>query len=247
MTVRGDTIMGDIKFEFNLDKLIHAIAFFYANGINDLTKLKVAKLLYFADKRHLLEHGVPIIGDMYFCMQYGPVPSVAMNEMSEAINESEVSRDNESDYSLMNKVLRVRRGIFGNAYPRFEAKQDYDPNVFVASELAVLQTTTADYGQKTARQLVDLTHQEPTWKIANEGRSPNGRTLIPYELFFEGASQQSLRYLAKLKAEFSGEVISLQGDVEYSEFATRLREYDSEPSFDLDSDQIRKKKLSHTV
>ena len=56
--------MGDIKFEFNLDKLIHAIAFFCAKGIQDLTKLKVAKLLYFADKKHLLEHGEPILGDV---------------------------------------------------------------------------------------------------------------------------------------------------------------------------------------
>src|SRR5229473_2927158 len=143
--------MGDIKFEFNLDKLIHAIAFFCAKGIQDLTKLKVAKLLYFADKKHLLEHGEPILGDTYFCMQFGPVPSFALNEMNEAINRSEVSSDDASDYSLMSKVLRVRRGFFQH-YPRFEAKQPFDRNVFAASELAALNQVADQYGGNTAKQ-----------------------------------------------------------------------------------------------
>ena len=41
-----------------------------------------SKLLYFADKSHLLGHGAPILGDVYWCMDYGPVPSFALNEMS---------------------------------------------------------------------------------------------------------------------------------------------------------------------
>src|SRR5438132_91122 len=104
--------MGDIKFEFNLDKLIHAIAFFSQSGIQDLTKLKVAKLMYFADKAHLLEYGRPILGDVYFCMEFGPVPSFALNEMSESIQRSEVSDDDSSDYGKMNRMLHVRKGFF---------------------------------------------------------------------------------------------------------------------------------------
>ncbi len=236
--------MDDIKFEFNLDKLIHAIAFFCAKGIQDLTKLKVAKLLYFADKKHLLEHGEPILGDTYFCMQFGPVPSFALNEMNEAINRSEVSSDDASDYSLMSKVLRVRRGFFQH-YPRFEAKQPFDRNVFTESEFAVLNHVADQYGGNTAKQLVDLTHQEPTWTIANEGRSPNGRTQIPYELFFEGASQEAMRQLARLKAEFCGEAIALPGDAEYHAFGEEMRSYDFEPSLELDSDHVRQRSANH--
>ncbi len=42
--------MYNLTFEFNLDKLVQAIAYFSKSGIPDLTKPKIAKLLYFADK-----------------------------------------------------------------------------------------------------------------------------------------------------------------------------------------------------
>lgn len=236
----GERTMGDIKFEFNLDKLIHAIAFFCEQGIQDLTKLKVAKLLYFADKNHLLEHGKPILGDVYWCMEFGPVPSFALNEMSEAIESSEVTATGTSDSNRISDVLRVRKPLFGG-YPHFEAKHRFDASVFAASELDILRRVATQYGCKTARELVDLTHAEPTFLIANESREPKGRAPIPYELFFVGAPPNAMKHLARLKADFCGEVIPLPGDEEYSQFASDLRSYSFEPEFDLDSDHVRER------
>src|ERR1700722_19031601 len=99
----------NLTFEFSIDKLVQAIAYFSNAGIRDLTKLKVAKLLYFADKEHLLHHGRPILGDDYWCMDFGPVPSFALNEMSVAISGSEVQSSGESDASAFERVLNVRR------------------------------------------------------------------------------------------------------------------------------------------
>lgn len=232
--------MGDITFKFNLDKLIHAIALFWSRGIDDLTKLKVAKLLYFADKKHLLEHGAPILGDIYWCMDFGPVPSFSMNEMSEAINRSEVSRDEGSDYSIINKVLRVKRPLL-SPYPRFEAKIQFDAGVFSGTEIAALNFVATEYGQKTARQLVDLTHLDPSWILANKNRDPGGRSQIGYELFFEGAPESSRRYLARLKQDFSGEVIPLESDKAYSAFAASMLTHDFDSDFELDSDHAVKR------
>jgi len=239
--------MGDIKFEFNLDKLIHAIAFFSRKGIDDLTKLKVAKMLYFADKKHLLEFGRPIIGDVYFCMEFGPVPSFALNEMNEAINRSEVVCSDCSDYSRMSDVLKVKKP-FWSRYHHFEAKQDFDPQVvFDTSELSVLDFVAQEYGRKSAKQLVDLTHGEPTWRIANEGRSPNSRSPIPYELFFEGAPKESRKHLARLKEEFCGEAIDMPGDPDYRAFAGEMASYDFEPSLELDKEQVRRRGMSYSA
>ena len=237
--------MGDIQFEFSLEKLIHAIAFFSQKGIHDLTKLKVAKLLYFADKKHLLEFGSPIIGDVYFCMEFGPVPSFALNEMNEAINRSEVVSQDTSDYSKMSQVLRVRKPFFGHYY-RFEAKH-FDSNVFAPSELSVLDCVAREYGWRSAKQLVDLTHNEPTWKIANEFRSPNSRSPIPYELFFEGAPAESMRHLARLKAEFCGEAIAMPGDADYRSFASEMSSYDFEPSLEIDKDHVKRRGVSYSA
>src|SRR5260370_40562189 len=121
--------MYNLIFEFNIEKLVQSIAYFSNAGIRDLTKLKVAKLLYFADKQHLLEHGQPIIGDVYFCMDYGPVPSVSLNEMSAAISGPEVFLTDASDANLFSQVLNVKKLFY--KYARFEVKQNaYNPMVF---------------------------------------------------------------------------------------------------------------------
>jgi uncharacterized phage-associated protein len=238
--------MGDIKFEFNLDKLIHTIAFFSQQRIHDLTKLKVAKMLYFADKKHLLEFGAPIIGDVYFCMEFGPVPSFALNEMNEAITRSEVECSDTSDYSKMSSVLKVKKPLFGG-HPHFEARQDFNRTLFVTSELSVLDYVAREYGPRSAAQLVALTHNEPTWRIANEGRTPNGRTSIPYELFFEGAPPESRKHLARLKAEFCGEAIEMPGDPDYRAFAAEMANYDFEPSLELDKEQMKRRGVGYSA
>src|ERR1700688_5041849 len=134
--------MGDIQFEFNLDKLIHTIAYFCHQNVDGLTKLKVAKMLYFADKKHLLELGAPIIGDVYFCMENGPVPSFALNEMNEAINsvlgKPEVPLTEKSDVNVFTRVLNIKKG---RPHPIFEARQPCEASVFSQSELEVLTET----------------------------------------------------------------------------------------------------------
>ena len=121
------TLRRAIRFAFSLEKLIHSLAFFASAGVPDLTKLKAAKLLYFADKDHLLEHGRPILGDVYFCIQYGPVPSVALNEMNDAIETPEV----ESDAGRLAEALKVHKPLLGfGGHPTFQLRGTFDESVF---------------------------------------------------------------------------------------------------------------------
>jgi uncharacterized phage-associated protein len=233
---RTEVTMYNLTFEFSIEKLVQAIACFSKAGVRDLTKLKVATLLYFADKRHLLEHGRPIIGDVYWCMNWGPVPSFALNEMNEAIDRQEVPLANDSDARLFGRVLNVRKHFWMH-HPRFEAKEGaYDPSVFSVSELQALHDTANAYGHKTATELVELTHGEPTWLVANQERPSGSRALITYDLFFQGAPEKSQRFLAKLVAEQFGAAIPLKGDAEYAAFANELASHDFTPDEIADSD-----------
>ncbi len=164
-----------------------------------LTKLKVAKLLYFADKEHLLRYGRPILGDVYFCMEYGPVPSVALNEMNDALQSPEVSGDN-ADERQFEAVLTVKRPLWSR-HPHFVAKNGFDEGVFSKSEIDVLQRVLSKYGSKSATELVDLTHLEPTWKIPNATRVSGSWAPIPYSLFFEGAPDESREMLSLILEE----------------------------------------------
>lgn len=221
----GGREMYSLTFEFSLEKLVQAIAFFSKVGVPDLTKLKIAKLLYFADKEHLLEYGRPIIGDVYWCMDWGPVPSFALNEMNEAIDRQEVPLGTNSDAKLFSRVLNVKKLFY--VHPRFEARNEaYDPSVFSESELTSLGHVANVYGNKSAKELVNITHQEPTWTIPNQGRPAGSRAPISYDLFFVGAPEKSQRFLARLVAEQFGVAIPLKGDADYAAFADELASYD---------------------
>ena len=232
------TAVYNLTFEFSLEKLVQAIAYFSKAGVPDLTKLKIAKLLYFADKAHLLEHGKPIIGDVYWCMDYGPVPSFALNEMSAAISGSEVVLSGESDARLFARVLNVKK--FLRSHPRFEVREGaYDPSVFSDSEQQALRYTANVYGYKTAAELVELTHSEPTWIIPNHGRQAGSRSLITYDLFFEGAPEKSRRFLGQLVADQYGVAIPLAGDADYTAFSNELASYGFTPEEICESDVKR--------
>jgi uncharacterized phage-associated protein len=226
--------MPEIQFSFSLPKLVHSIALFSDLGIKDLTKLKVVKLLFFADKTHLLEQGAPILGDSYYCMDYGPVPSLALNELNDALQRNELL-DSSPDLNLIDQVLRVRKSVW-KKLPLFESKTTWDHSVFTDSECAVLRRTIEQYGRYSARQLVDISHRDPTWIIPNKERDAGGRVPIPYELFFEGCDALGKQHLAQLLARFRGEEMEMPGDVAYREFSASLLDDDEEIDWSIDRD-----------
>ena len=67
------------NFSYNKDKAIAAIVFVLREMDGSVNLHKLSKILYFADQRHLIEFGRPIIGDNYQAMQYGPVPHATYN------------------------------------------------------------------------------------------------------------------------------------------------------------------------
>lgn len=178
--------MSYIHFQFKEEKLVQALALLSLRGVSDLTKLKASKLLYFADKIHLNRYGRPITGDSYACMDRGPVPSISLNEMNEAIQPEE--SDNEP---ALLKVLEVHRDT---KFPTFSLKDRnlFDPETFSRSELEVLEEVADYYGRKTAGQLIDLSHKESAWTRANEHRSEGSSVPMPFETLFDPANRDML-------------------------------------------------------
>ena len=184
-----------LRFSYCPEKVVQAIAFFASNDLPCLSKLKVHKLLYFADKAHLLKYGRPIIGDEYFCLPLGPLPSNADN----LLDEAEMSPDLQpSPDSLFAEYLEVDRQP---TYPEYRAKKACNLDVFSESELEVLEQVVGKYGSHHPLALARLTHCEPDWQIANRDRAPHGRANMPYELFFEGQPEEVRRVLEWAEAD----------------------------------------------
>ncbi len=175
--------MAQIQFRFDPEKLVQALAYFAGRGVRDLDKMKAAKLLFHADKYHLLKYGRPVIGDQYACMEYGPVPSASLNVMNDVVA-------NDSHFPPLAKVLfdeylSVEKSMF-KKYPVFRARKDADLDVFSDSDIEALEYARETYGGKSAWKLSEESHEEPSWKLANEQRAPGSSVIMDYRLFFEG-------------------------------------------------------------
>ncbi len=175
--------MTQIRFRFDPEKLVQALAFFSHRGIGDLDKMKAAKLLFHADKYHLLKFGRPIIGDQYACMEYGPVPSASLNVMNDVVAADPhfppVAKE------VFDQYVTVERSLF-RKYPVFRAKKNPDLDVFSDSDLEALEYSLKTYGSKTSWELSEDSHEEPAWKLANAHRQPGSSVIMDYRLFFEG-------------------------------------------------------------
>jgi uncharacterized phage-associated protein len=168
----GATIMTQIRFRFDREKMIAILALF-ASRVPDLDAMKSAKLFYFLDKRHLLRYGRPITGDAYFGMSHGPVPEQAYDIIKAALTKEHRDR----------------------TYPRFVAKSAPDMDVLSESDVEVIEEVLKEYGHLSAWKLRDLTHQEPEVKESDEELKKTHRRSVPIPLvrFFDPERDKSIR------------------------------------------------------
>jgi uncharacterized phage-associated protein len=169
--------MKTIRFRYDQDKVMNALAFFSQNGVADLDQMKTSKLLFLADRAHLLRYGRTITGDTYVCMENGPVPSITRDLMNARF------ADDPDDVS-MREYFDVRHS---STYPQLIARHEPDLDVFSDSDIEVLRETVEVYGKKTAWQLRELTHEFPEIGAALAARSAAKRNVIPipFESFFD--------------------------------------------------------------
>jgi uncharacterized phage-associated protein len=173
--------MSHLRFKFDLEKLVQTLTYLAQAGVADLTKLKAAKLLYLADRQHLLAYGRPITGDRYIAMDLGPVPESAyqlMNRMSEASEVEDTARA----YALEHLEIHLTGR---SPYPILRAKQKADIDVFSESEIDVLRDVVREFAKLPASRLVDLTHEHAGYKHADAGRSAGSSVELPYDYFFD--------------------------------------------------------------
>jgi uncharacterized phage-associated protein len=162
-----------IQFELNPEKLASAVAYL-AERRPGLTKKQICKLLYFADKEHLLRYGRTITGDRYNALPHGHVPSAGLDVMNG--REKHVGKG---------PVEALRRYGKLNGWV-FEVYRSPDLKVFSRSDREVLDKISNEMGHLTAKQLEDRSHQEPSYKKTEA----NDR--VAFELFFEGHPEAEL-------------------------------------------------------
>ena len=165
-----------IKYDFNTDKFIAAMAYM-ADRVQDLTKLRACKLIYFSDKYHLLNFGRPIFGDQYAKMDYGPVPSQSCNYMNDILEAKEHNSQVEDYLIDILRHLGVKKKLW-EKNPHFVAREPADLSVLSPSDIEALDHAIEDYGSMSIGELLECVHEEPSW-INTQGH------WIDYRKFFD--------------------------------------------------------------
>jgi uncharacterized phage-associated protein len=149
-----------LKFDFKPEKAIEAVIYI-AGKVPNPTRLRVSKILYFADKTSLEQFGRFICGDTYCAMQHGPVPSNTYDLMKEAPASGEWGFRTANNRD----VIPLR---------------EPDLDELSESDIICLDQALHMYGTVPVWKLIDDSHDE-AWKRAWDTRGGKGSSEIPIE------------------------------------------------------------------
>lgn len=138
-----------MRFFFDEEKAAHAAAFIVKAKGGECDLMVLIKLLYLADRKSLIETGMPITGDRMVNMPHGPV-------LSRIYDEAKWSGDGREDTSWC-RYLSERRGntIKLESEPSFDELSEY--------EMDLLRSIVDQFGDRTAMSLRKMTHDLPEY------------------------------------------------------------------------------------
>jgi len=150
-----------MSYSFDCQRLIEATGVLLkAVAPHRMSRLRLIKLLYLADRDSIRETGFPITGDAVYAMDNGPV----LSRTYDCIKGS--------DY-----YAKEWGRFFRNSGPR-DVELLEDPGVAMLSrgQVELLQLTSRKFEDYDDWRLVEYTHELPEWK-ANRPRSGSAQRI----------------------------------------------------------------------
>ncbi len=162
-----------VQFKLDWEKAIAALTYLASQNMPELSKGKLCKLLFLADKYHLVRFGRPITGDSYWAVNHGPIPS----EIKDRLDALEEGKDRQ-----LADILQLDRSF---TYPRVSANALIGMENLSESDRAALDRTVRLFGGLTFAQLRSVTHEMPAYEKAWARRGDANRSPMAFEEFFE--------------------------------------------------------------
>jgi uncharacterized phage-associated protein len=125
-------------------------------------KVKLMKLLYFADFDHYFQHGRSITGDSYIRLDFGPVPQAA----------SRILWNLKSQHESLD-IDREPGGRWHYRLRRRVSNGDLEPD-----ELETLRSVVTRWRNQSTAEIVTASHGDPPWLMVKYGEP------IPYHLVY---------------------------------------------------------------
>lgn len=159
-------------FKFSFQKTLQAAAaLLRTEPPHVMSRLRLIKLLYIADRESLAETGAPITGDHAFAMKHGPVLSVTYDLIKgEHIRSPEWSKH------------------FENIGCYIRLLEDPGTGHLSKYEIEKLNQVFDRFQSDSDWEVADSTHQFPEWQKNDPGDSSKP---IPYEDILEAVGRSS--------------------------------------------------------
>lgn len=172
---------------YNSRKAAQVTAFFARKQGGTIQVLKLAKLLYLADREAMTRYDYPILFDQLVSMPHGPATSTTLNYINGLVED----RDDWDSYVVARE---------GNNVGVVDAELNLDLlDELSDAEAEVLESVWVQFGHMTSWQLRNYTHEH-----CHEWEDPHGSSNpIPYE--------RVLKFLGKEhSADIAQEIASLR-------------------------------------
>jgi len=139
----------------NNEKIKNLILYFSSsNKIAELGKTKLYKLIFFVDSHAYKLYGNTITGDKYLKFPMGPVP----------LSVSGIIHDME-----LNSELKVSEALKGNYFiTQYTPMVEPNINIFSKDEVAIINDVIEKYGNKSRKELINLSHTMESWISADD-------------------------------------------------------------------------------
>jgi uncharacterized phage-associated protein len=170
--------MMSVRFTFQPSKAQAAIAYLAKSGVPELTVYKICKMIFLADKLHLVQVGRTITGDEYLAFDHGPVPTCTYDLLKPGYPGHVAF----AEPFLIDSRFKYPRYSLNNA-------KSIDLDILSKSDIGALDETATRYGQKTFAELRAITHEMPeyrhAWYERRDLNSEKKTELMLFEEFFE--------------------------------------------------------------
>jgi uncharacterized phage-associated protein len=173
--------------KFDMNKFVNMILFFYEHTDKEkFAKTKALKLIFYSDFRHVREFGRPIIGDTYFHLPHGPIPTMSKDLLDiltcDHRNDTELAPDT---IKRLREAIQIVEESTSN-YSKFKVvgKKKCDYSFFSQSEIDVMNKVASEFSGLGGSDLSKRTHKTPAF------RNTTNNQQIDYSHAFDPAKDQ---------------------------------------------------------
>lgn len=180
-------------FGYKERKAAQVAAFFASKSGGKINVLKLAKLLYLAERESMQRFDEPMFFDRLVSMEHGPVTSISLNHVN-GLLESEHWDEFVSDRS-------------GHFVGLVEGQTEDDFDQLSRADKRILNDLWEKFGEMDRYQIVDWTHKNcPEWEDPNGSSNP-----IRHDRIFKFLQKKNAEDLAKDVISYRNVANALQG------------------------------------